>query len=156
MPLRELHLSEFTIIVFACMGKKSVLQVLSDLWGPSPVEMRICVEVSYDQAKPSVNVVNTKLKCASASRCLMAMFMLHLKCAVRHNPEVVWIFSSRLQYMCVARPQTRRTSKMILKKQSPLLLLYTRDIFNCSILSRDCLYLAVLELMLSCSPLTLR
>ena len=86
----------------------------------------------------------------------MAMFMLHLKCAVQYNPEVVWIFSSRLQYMCVARPQTTRTSKMILEKQSPLLLLYTRDIFNCSILSRDCLYLAVLELMLSCSPLTLR
>ena len=52
----------------------------------------------------------------------MAMFMLHLKCAVQHNPEVVWIFSSILQYMCVARPQTTRTSKMILEKQSPLLL----------------------------------
>ena len=46
----------------------------------------------------------------------MAMFMLHLKCAVQYNPEVVWIFSSRLQYMCVARPQTTRTSKMILEK----------------------------------------
>ena len=33
----------------------------------------------------------------------MAMFMLHLKCAVQYNPEVVWIFSSRLQNMCVAR-----------------------------------------------------
>lgn len=108
------------------------------------------------RAKPSSKCIqpSSKLKCAFASRWLMAnVYAAFEMCIIIQK---LFGFSAQDYKTCALLAQITRTSKMILEKQSPLLLLYTRDIFNCSIQSRDCLYLVFLELMLSCSPLTLR
>ena len=141
MPLHELLLSEITIKVFACMEKIGFANASFE-W---PL-----------RAKPSSKCIqpSSKLKCAFASRWLMAnVYAAFEMCIIIQK-----LFGSSAQdyKTCALLAQITRTSKMILEIQWPLLLLYTKDIFNCSIQSRDCSYLVFLELMLSCSPFTLR